>query len=126
MEWLQMFARKYQRIAAEHCEEAAVFLEILGDENCDTRVGRLFRWICMSNDASHKICSFCSEFIFRFQIGGERGVCAHFLLCGAGPYDQHADLGNTIFLPLPRHSNGEDCDRHQRSEVAGRYKAAAC
>jgi hypothetical protein len=35
---LQMFARKYQRIAAEHAEEGAVFLEILGDESADTRV----------------------------------------------------------------------------------------
>lgn len=42
-----MFARKYQRIAAEHCEEGAVFLEILGDKNNDTRVGRHFCWMCI-------------------------------------------------------------------------------
>jgi len=33
-----MFARKYQRIAAEHSSQGAVFLEILGDESADTRV----------------------------------------------------------------------------------------
>lgn len=34
----QMFARKYQRIAAEHSVKGAVFLEIMGDETLDTRV----------------------------------------------------------------------------------------
>lgn len=35
---VQMFTRKYQRIAAEHRDEGAVFLEIMGDESADTRV----------------------------------------------------------------------------------------
>ncbi len=34
----QMFARKYQRMAAEFSTQGAVFLEILGDESADTRV----------------------------------------------------------------------------------------
>jgi hypothetical protein len=36
--WLQMFARKYQRIAADYASKGAVFLEILGDETAETRV----------------------------------------------------------------------------------------
>ena len=35
---LQMFARKYQRLAAEHSGKGAVFLEIMGDETVETRV----------------------------------------------------------------------------------------
>lgn len=37
---MQMFARKYARIAAEHASKGAVFLEILGDETSETRVSR--------------------------------------------------------------------------------------
>ncbi|KAK9905101.1 hypothetical protein WJX75_009610 [Coccomyxa subellipsoidea] len=33
----KMFARKYQRIAAEFTSKGAVFFEILGDESADTR-----------------------------------------------------------------------------------------
>ncbi|CAL8464622.1 g4157 [Coccomyxa elongata] len=33
----KMFTRKYQRIAAEHRDDGAVFLEIMGDESADTR-----------------------------------------------------------------------------------------
>ncbi len=33
-----MFARKFQRLAEEHRERGAVFLEILGDETPETRV----------------------------------------------------------------------------------------
>ncbi|EIE19106.1 thioredoxin-like protein [Coccomyxa subellipsoidea C-169] len=33
----KMFARKYQRMAAEFSTQGAVFLEILGDESADTR-----------------------------------------------------------------------------------------
>lgn len=38
----QMFARKYQRIAAEFTSKGAVFFEILGDESADTRVSCFF------------------------------------------------------------------------------------
>lgn len=36
---VQMFARKYQRIAADYASKGAIFLEILGDETSETRVG---------------------------------------------------------------------------------------
>ena len=35
---LQMFSRKYQRIAADYAAKGALFLEILGDETSETRV----------------------------------------------------------------------------------------
>ena len=35
---LQMFSRKYQRIAADYAAKDALFLEILGDETSETRV----------------------------------------------------------------------------------------
>ena len=35
---LQMFSRKYQRIAADYGAKGALFLEILGDETSETRV----------------------------------------------------------------------------------------
>ena len=38
-----MFTRKYQRIAAEHRDKGAVFLEIMGDESADTRVSTRMR-----------------------------------------------------------------------------------
>ncbi len=40
---VQMFTRKYQRIAAEHRDDGAVFLEIMGDESADTRVSARMR-----------------------------------------------------------------------------------
>lgn len=35
---MQMFARKYQRIASNYASKGAIFLEILGDETSETRV----------------------------------------------------------------------------------------
>lgn len=37
---LQMFSRKYQRIAADYGAKGALFLEILGDETSETRVSQ--------------------------------------------------------------------------------------
>ena len=37
---LQMFSRKYQRIAADYGAKGALFLEILGDETPETRVSQ--------------------------------------------------------------------------------------
>ena len=41
---LQMFSRKYQRIAADYGAKGAMFLEILGDETSETRVSQPDRY----------------------------------------------------------------------------------
>lgn len=43
---VQMFTRKFERLAASYSD--AVFCEILGDENNDTRVRRTLSRSCMS------------------------------------------------------------------------------
>ena len=78
---MQMFARKYQRIAADYASKGAVFLEILGDETAETRVS-----LCAASrtPAAHPS---------SWHLEGLHGARACFT-------ELHHDCGSLLQLPL--------------------------